>query len=192
MPHRHHRQGRGWRLPDHPLQGGRSSMMLASAPCFGPLPPSTVRVGSAWARNVARSNLTSEPAAGGSPPSSSGWRAAAGRIGRGEVKFDWLARNQVFISAQCNAEWSCLIATAPVNSFPPARCIIAGSWLFLWSTLSGRRTMRFEDEAHHVERAVRMVRPQDPTRDSLRRVPAKTPASARPGGFRCSALSQAA
>jgi putative transposase len=47
------------------------------------------------------------------------------------------------------------------------RCIIAGSWLFPGSTLDGRRNMRLEGEAHHVERAFRIVRPHDPTRGSL-------------------------
>jgi hypothetical protein len=48
-----------------------------------------------------------------------------------------------------------------------SHCIIAGSWLFPGSTLAGRRNMRLEGEAHHVERAFRMIRPQDPTRGSL-------------------------
>ena len=60
-----------------------------------------------------------------------------------------------------------MIATAPVNSFLSCHCIIAGSWLFPGSTLVGRRNMLLEDEAHHVERAVRMIRSQDPTRGSL-------------------------
>jgi hypothetical protein len=72
------------------------------------------------------------------------------------------------------------------------RCPGDGSRLFPRSTLAGRRNMRLEVEAHHVERAVRIVRPQDPTRGSLCRVPARTPASACAGGFWRPAMAQAA
>src|ERR687886_3092355 len=44
--------------------------------------------------------------------------------------------------------------------------------------LDGRRNMRLETVPRHVERAVRINRPQDPTRGGPIRVPAGTPASA--------------